>query len=231
MAANALAPAAAELIAERSGWRVAFGLAVGCALVALLLSLRLKEPRRASALPARAPSSPELRPLPLIFYASAVVGAGFGAVFTYTQPFALGLGAERVSPFFVGYTVAALSMRLFLGHLADRVGHERVAFATIGMYGFVILLTSLLRPDVLFELGLAFGFVHGLMYPALNALAMDGTPPERRGLVMSYFSGAFNGGNGVWLLLMGALAFIVSGLLVWTALPALLSLRMRPRES
>ncbi|HEY4156671.1 MAG TPA: MFS transporter, partial [Polyangiaceae bacterium] len=240
MAANALAPAAAEIIAEHAGWRTAFLLSVLCSLAAVTLGLRLQERRHEPAAVRREPSSPDLgRPLPLIFYAGAVVGAGFGAMFTYTQPFALGLGAERVSAFFIGYTVAALSMRIFLGTLADRLGHERVAFATIGMYGFVLLLTSLLRADMLFELGIAFGLVHGLMYPALNALALAGTPPDKRGLVMSYFSGAFNGGNGVWLLLMGALAkaqgyplvFVVSGLLVWTALPALLHVRLRARES
>lgn len=239
MAANAIAPTIAERIAEHSGWRAAFAMAVGFALLACLLSVRFREPARPVARP-RTESSPELaRPLPLIFYAGGVVGAGFGAMFTYTQPFALGLGAERVSAFFLGYTVAALSMRIFLGTLADRLGHERVAFATIGMYGFVILLTSLLRPDMLFELGLAFGLVHGLMYPALNALALEGTPPERRGQAMSYFSGSFAAGNGLWLLGMGALAkqhgypivFVVSGLLVWTALPALLHQRLRARES
>ena len=57
---------------------------------------------------------------------AAVWGAAFGAMFTFSQPFALELGITRVRGFFIAYTAAALFSRLGIGGLADRVGRLRV---------------------------------------------------------------------------------------------------------
>jgi MFS family permease len=236
MVANAIAPAAAEWIADRQGWSLVFWLAAGAALVASACSLGIRE-RRGSATPAAIAREPAPSALALIrdpkrigaFLASAVAGAGFGVMFTFTQPFALGRGANQVSGFFVGYTLCALAVRVFLGGLADRVGRARVAFFALALYGLVLCLTSQLRPDLLFAFGACFGLAHGLLYPAINALGAEGVPRSRRGSVMSYFSGCFYGGFALWVLGAGWLArsygypllFLLTGLLLWAALPVL----------
>jgi MFS family permease len=87
-------------------------------------------------------------------------------------------------------------------------------------------MTSQLRPDLLAAVGAVLGIAHGLLYPAINAIAAEGVPRARRGAVMSYFGGAFYGGFALWTFSAGLLAkhsgypllFLLSGLLVWSAL-------------
>lgn len=231
MVANAIAPALAEAIADRQGWRLVFWLAGAAALFAALLSLFIREPQIKPRLPSEPALEAEASALSLVFdrsrigafVCSAATGAGFGVMFTFTQPFALSLGASKVSSFFVGYTLCALAVRLFLGTLADNLGRVRIAFGALVLYGLVACMTSLLRPDLLFAVGACMGFAHGLLYPAINALAVEGVPRARRGAVMSYFTGCFYGGFALWVLAAGVLArahgyplvFLATGLSIW----------------
>ena len=236
MLANAIAPAIAETIADQQGWALVFWLAGGAALLAALLSLGLREPRRNARALLAAEAEAELGPSALTLLRDpqrwgalvccAANGAAFGAMFTFTQPFALSLNASKVSSFFVGYTATALAVRLFLGTLADTWGRRRVALGALVLYGLVAATTSLLRPQLLFFFGAGMGLAHGLLYPALNAIAVEGVPRARRGAVMSYFFGCFNSGFALWVLSAGVLAkshgypliFLITGLLVWLSI-------------
>jgi MFS family permease len=233
MLANAIAPALGEVIADHQGWGTVFTLGAAAAFSAACLSLLIREPRpRAHELAAPPTALPSALRFALepgrvgAFVCSAAAGAGFGVMFTFTQPFALSHGASQVSGFFVGYTACALSVRVFLGSLADTFGRRPIAFASLSLYGLVACMTSLLRPELLFAVGGALGLAHGMLYPALNALAIDGVPRARRGAVMSYFLGCFNLGFALWVMSMGVLAkshgypilFLLTGLLVWSSL-------------
>ena len=234
MIANAIAPALAEVIADHHGWPLVWLLAGSCALLASLLSLMIREPRHVPP-SEHIPDSRSVFELINVrerrgaFLCGAANGAAFGLMFTFTQPYALELGANRVSAYFIGYTIVALAVRLFLGSLADTWGRRRIAFAALVLYGLVAALTSQLRPSLLFAIGAGTGLSHGLLYPAVNALAIEGVPRERRGVVMSYFFGAFNTGFAVWVSGMGVVArhwgypvvFIATGLMVWSSLPFL----------
>ena len=160
------------------------------------------------------------------FVCSAANGAAFGAMFTFTQPFVLSRGGSTVSSFFLGYTLVALSVRLFLGQVADAWGRRRVAVVGFVLYGFVASLTSLLQPSLLFVIGGGLGLAHGLLYPSINALAAEGVPRARRGAVMSYFFGCFGAGSAIWVLGLGVIArsygypvvFLATGVLAWCAI-------------
>ncbi|HEY0464722.1 MAG TPA: MFS transporter [Polyangiaceae bacterium] len=232
--ANAIAPAIAEPVADNLGWGLVFLLAGGAALVAALLSRGIREPERVAALDVHADVAPSPSALSLLrdperlgaFVCAAANGAAFGAMFTFTQPFALSLGGSKVSSFFLGYTVVALSVRLFLGHLADAWGRRRVALTGLVLYGFVASLTSLLQPNLLFLSGAGLGLAHGLLYPSINALAAEGVPRARRGAVMSYFFGCFGAGSAIWVLGLGVVArsygyqvvFLATGVLAWSSI-------------
>jgi len=231
---NAVAPAIAERIADHHGWGWVFLLAGGAALFAALLALGLREPQHAPEPVSEVELQASPSALALLrepqrvgaFVCSAANGAAFGAMFTYTQPFALSLGATAVSSFFLGYTLIALAVRLFLGGAADAWGRRRVAVAALVLYGLVACLTGLLRPNLLFAVGGGLGLSHGLLYPSLNALAAEGIPRARRGAVMSYFFGCFGAGSALWVLGLGVVAraygypivFVATGLLVWSAI-------------
>lgn len=269
MIANAIAPAIGETLAEHRGWPIVFWLSGFAALLAMLLSLTLREPLRSSeppciaprlAGPARLARSADLAgPVPIApsieslasavtlsldprrvgaFLCAAANGAGLGVMFTFTQPFALSLGATQVSSFFIGYTASALMVRLFLGSLADTWGRRRIALTALVLYGLVVFTTSLLRPELLILAGACLGIAHGLLYPALNALAVQDVPTQRRGAVMSYFFASFNAGFALWVLAAGVLAkkygypsiFVATGALLWVSLLALPKTRVPSAE-
>lgn len=235
MASNTVAPAVAEFVADHQGWPLVFMLAGGAALSASLLSFGLRESRRPQSATPHADAGPSAIRLLLepsrrgAFICAAANGAAFGVMFTFTQPLALMQGANQVSAFFVGYTLTALTIRIGLGTLADTWGRRRVAFAALVLYGLVAFMTAYLRPHLLFVAGAGLGLSHGLLYPAINAIAAEGVPHARRGAVMSYFYGCFAAGFAFWVLGLGVLArdhgypivFTLTGIFVWLSIPFL----------
>lgn len=207
LATNAVAPAIAEYIAARWSWSVTFIGAGAMATLAFALATRIRDKQDVTTRTGGPGWGAVLQRHTLsVLVAIGLAGVGFGALFAFHQPFALSLGIDRVSDFFVGYTAAAVLVRVGLGHIADRFGRKRVALAALFFYALVTLAMSQLAPGWLLLLGACFGFAHGLLYPALNALSLDGTPPAVRGKVMSSFNGSFNVGMTCSVLLLGAVA-------------------------
>ena len=123
-------------------------------------------------------------------------GAAFGAVFTFQQPYALALGRARVGGFFVAYAAAAILVRIGFGHVPDRFGRHRVALAALVLYAAVVLAMAAMRPGLLEVFGAVFGLAHGIFYPAINALALVGSPVHERGRIVAIFTGSFS--LGLW---------------------------------
>ncbi len=228
---NAVAPAMAEPLIERFGYRPVFAAAAGIAGVACLLGRRLLEPGGAAA--ERAPvgtrslalSRPEtlfdlLRSVAYqkLLVVGLVSGLAFGGMFTFHQPFALALGMRNVRGFFIAYAIGAIAVRLASGRLVDRVGHRRIAVAALIVEGVVIMGTSRLQPGHLALWGGLFGITHGMFFPAAMALAVTLRPASRAQSLM-LMSGAFAAGSA-FVPLLGALAdwvgypviFLLSGL-------------------
>jgi MFS family permease len=199
---NAVAPALGESIAHAWGWHPVFLLAATMGAAVMACSLSLPSIPRHSALiePAVLPSASG------VWYAAAVTGAAFGTLITFAQGFALELGAERVSGYFIGYTLGAMIVRVALGGSVDRMGRRRVAQFALAAYGIVLMLTADLRPSLLGLFGFGFGVAHGFTYPALAALVAEGSTAARRGRALTAFNAAFNGGAGIAMLGCGWLA-------------------------
>src|SRR6478736_871796 len=134
------------------------------------------------------------------------LGCGIGVMFTFTQPYALSLGATRVGDFFFGYVAMAMFVRLGLSNLADRVGPARVATFSMILYAVVVGSAAWLEPHLLVLAGLGLGACHGLMYPALMATGMADLRPEERPVFMGWTSLAFNGGSAATVLCLGPVA-------------------------
>jgi MFS family permease len=205
VAMNAIATAVAEPLAERYGWTIVFelGVAAGCCAFALSFFMRAA-PARSSQPPAA--GSVALAPLAGPLFAGVLIGMVFIAGFSFVQPYAVSLGAREVRGFFLGFTLAAVISRVFLGGLGDRLGRRRVATWMIIAYGLATLLMRGLRPELLFVYGFAFGSAHGLLYPTLNALVLEVLPSSRKGLGMVLFNGSFNLGSSTGGLVWGVLA-------------------------
>jgi MFS family permease len=201
---NAVSSAVAESVADRYGWHAVFMLAAGSAVVSLLTGLAIREerPGEGASSPGRAPYADMAR----LFVVSALIGASFNAMFTFQQPYALALGARKVSSFFVGFTVAALVMRLGFGGLGDRLGRRRVALASLCIYVAVPLAMADLHVAMLWAYGAGLGTAHGVLYPTLNALAAERSLPRARGRILAVLNGSFNAGGALGATAWGFIA-------------------------
>jgi len=191
---NAIATLVAERIAHDFGWPAVFTAAAVSGTLGALLSVLLPEQQRQPTVAALPRSARTSTARLAVLWGAVAGGAGFGAMFTFTQPLALSLGDTNISPLFSGYTAAALLVRLGFGNFGDRFGRARVGGVALGVYALVVAATAGLARGWLGFLGLGFGLAHGAFYPSLNALVLEGVRREERGLVGAYFNAAFNSG-------------------------------------
>jgi MFS family permease len=207
---NAAAPAIAEWTAARAGWPVVFGATAALAVLsgALLLFVRDGRPTpHADAPPVPGIGAALARPgFARVMCVSAAAGVSFAAMFTFHEPFALSLGIERVSDFFIAYSIAAGIVRGPLGSLADRAGRMRVTRFSLAIYGIAAFAMMGLAHLGLVFTGALLGVAHGLFYPALNAVALEGAGSDVRGKVTALFNGAFNVGFSFGSLGLGYVA-------------------------
>jgi MFS family permease len=225
---NAIGPVVAEPLAASAGWRAVFLLSAVCSCLAAAGTFALREPRRAQNARRGQPRLRERRRLAL-FYSALVAGLGFGTVVTFYQPLALELGMTHVGSLFVGYTLAALGVRVVFGAWLDRFDRRRMTLLSSLVYSLVVLATAWLQPGWLFPLGFVLGLAQGTLYPMANALLFEAAEPENRGALMTYFSGSFNLGIVLASLGLGAVAgaagyrpvFVIASLITLSSVPVL----------
>jgi MFS family permease len=207
LATNALAPAIAEPMLDAFGRRSVFALAAAAALVSFFLARGPAEHDDGSAGARRAGIWPVARrPATLrLMLVVLLPGVALGAMFTFGPPMALGLGIPHVGSFFVAYTAGALTVRLALGGVVDRIGPERACLGALVCYAAVVLAMRWLGPGGLAAIGAAFGLAHGFFFPAFMALSVTGLPIAERGRVLALANGAFNAGTAL-VLPLGAVA-------------------------
>jgi MFS family permease len=209
LATHAVAPALAELVAERSGWDSVFWGATGLALLGGVAALSIEETPARGGLVGAAPGVltllGEARTRRIVLTIAAA-GAGFGTVFTFHQPYALSLGMTQLSGFFVSYACCALLSRLWLTSYLQRFTRTQIIAVALFFYGSAVLGTAWLRPGMLEAVGAVMGLAQGVFYPLFNALAIDGVQPSQRGSMMALYHGGFNGGVAAALLLGGGVA-------------------------
>jgi len=233
---NAVASSTAEYVSEHYGWHAVYALASVAALLSFAIGLSLPPGgEHADSGDRRAPPYGALMP---VFVTSALTGATFSSLFIFHQPFAVLLGAKKVGAFFVGFTAAALVMRLGFGDLGDRLGRRRAVLVSLVLYTMVPLAISRMTTSFLWAYGAALGIAHGVAYPTLTAFAAEQAPQGARGRVIALFSGAFSIGSSGGGLAWGFLAakygypamFILSANAVFLALVTLAWAPVRKAE-
>jgi MFS family permease len=208
LSTNALAPALAESVAARWGWGPVFVGAGVAAFAAIGFLLAVAEPDREHERGSGASLLQVMTSRRSLWFVTVVglMGAAFSALFTFVQPYALELGSKRISSFFVGYTVAAVAVRVVLGGLSDRAGRGRVSLAMMALYGVPMALSANLSLAMLPVIGAIFGVAHGLLYPSLNAFIVEPVPANERAKVFALFMAAFNAGWALGAIALGWVA-------------------------
>jgi predicted MFS family arabinose efflux permease len=179
-------PFIGEALIERWGFRAAWLVAIGLALVAVALSLRLPSLRPETVEASAGQPHRLIHPaglLPGVVLLTAILGmAGFLAfVPLYALDLGLG-GAGLVLGLFSGIVVVIRSVG---ARIPDRLGASRatrialsLSAAGLGVMGLWRTPTGLLVGAVVLAVGVA------LFTPALFSVAVEGVPANERGAVM-----------------------------------------------
>jgi len=154
---------------------------------------------------------------------AAIFGSGFAAMNTFFPLHAKLLGFQA-GLFFVCYGLSLLAVRLALGSLADRVNRGKLIVACMLGFGLLLLSTSQVGSvKTSAFLGVLFGVVQGLSYPAMMAQMVDRSNDNNRAVIVALFTGSFGVGINLSVLVWGIVAnsyglsfmFMVGGLLMF----------------
>lgn len=153
----------------------------------------------------------------------ALSSIGFGAISTFVVLLfgqrSWALGWLAVTLFAIAFVVA----RLFLSHLADRVGGARVALVSALVEAFGLAIIWLASSSAFALAGaVVAGFGYSLVYPGFGVEAIRRAPPESRGLAMGAYTAFLDLALGVANPLLGLVAghtslnrvFLISALVV-----------------
>ena len=133
---------------------------------------------------------------------SIAFGVGIGAIFAFVAPYLANIKVEGVGPLFACTTLASGASRILAGKMTDRLGPARLVtpslfMLAVGMAGLAQVQdanASYMIP-VLVLSGLAAGLGYGIVYPALNALAICRLTPAARGRGLSLVTASIDCGS------------------------------------
>jgi MFS family permease len=130
-----------------------------------------------------------------VLFASLVFGIAAGVVVNFIASYSRETALDSVAPFLISYSSAAVLVRLLASRASDLVG--RTPIITPALLIFSVGLAALSFP-VFFKYAWAIGFLmgcgHGLIYPAMNALAIERAGEKDMGSANALFSGAVDVG-------------------------------------
>jgi len=235
---SALGPLLAEEVISRFGFGALFNTSLAFLLASFLCILLTKEvikPNHST----RFYKSKQLLGISilsvlLISALPVVHGAVRGAVVHFIALFGKSIPFERVGPFFLCFSGAAILTRLGIGGLSDQYGRKQVIFPAACIIGFNLFLISQVKSFWLFALtGFIGGFGQGLIFPALSTYIIDILGRKNKGLAISLYLAFFDIGMGFgstffgWIsdlygyrkmyLFAGIIFFLVAGIFTWKA--------------
>jgi len=215
-----------------------FGIALATTVV-LLVTLALIAPMRALPPVAseKAPLSTVLRAVLLPGVGFALSGITFGSVTTFlTLYFALRGWAHGAVAFSM-FASALIAMRVFGGHLPDRIGGARVALYCLGIQAVGLMLIAVAGAGWIAIVGAGIaGAGFSLVFPSLGLEAVGRVSPGSRGIAMGAYNAFVDLTLGIGSPLLGLLAgnagmqavFWASAAAAVVAIPVTLYIKRQP---
>jgi len=235
---SALGPLLAEEIVRQFGFSGLYNTGVVLLIISLLCILFTKEVMRPnnSGHFHRPQSLKNLSFLIvlLISFLPIFHGAVRGAVVYFIALFGKSIPFERVGPFFMAFSAAAILTRLGIGGISDRYGRKKVIFPSVCIISLnLVLISQLSEFWMLILAGFIGGFGQGLIFPALSTYIIDILGQANKGLAISLYLTLFDVGLGIgsmffgWVsdlygyrnmyLFAGMLFFLVGVVFTWKA--------------
>ncbi len=206
----ALGPLITEPLLLKYGFSVFFLATSGLAAAAFLLHLPVPDQHRllASSAPASASFFALLKTRKMLVSGGIAVlfGVGLAATGNFIAPFAQSKNLSFISVYFFAYATAAVATRILVGRLADRVGEIQIIPWGLGIAAGGLVMVPLVDNGLmLLMVGFMFGIGHGLLFPALNAMAIRDEPYSARGKVTGIFTGGIDSGAFIGALMLGVI--------------------------
>lgn len=172
------------------------------------------------------------RPSLVVFFVTST----FGALVSFLVLYAGQRGINDIGPFFIVFAVTMFVSRPLAGPIADKKGFDVVVIPGLALITFTMLLLSTARTLETFLIAATcYGLGFGATQPSLQALAVRGLPPQRRGAANGTFFSAFDLGIGASSIGWGFLAQATSYSFMYAAatIPAVLAaiIYLSPRGS
>jgi len=206
--ASAVGPMLAEEIIRRFGFGGIFNMSLVFTVVAMVFVLAVKEVPRTEQ-PGRTSNLLLLRKFPLavigiILIMPLVHGAVRGSVLNFIALFGKDAGFDRVAPFFITFSAAAVLARVGIGDLADRYGRKIVIFPSALVISFNLFWIAGMHSYTSFIVsGFIAGLGQGLIFPALNAYVIDFFGRDNKTFSLALYTSLFDAGLGLGSPLFG----------------------------
>ena len=180
-----------DVILAHATYHELFLVALGIAIVGLMLCLSLDEvrPVHSAGVPPRSAAATAVqRNLLPVWLAAFTFFVGVAALFTFMKTFVTTTGVGSVGAFFGGYAAIAVALRILLGWLPDRLGAQRTV--GIAMSSYVVGLAALSMAQAPWHVlvaGLLCGAGHGYTFPVLLSLVVARARVQERGAATAFF--------------------------------------------
>jgi MFS family permease len=205
----AVGGAAGDLLIERGGFTLLFGVATGLNVAALALSLTVREPPRTVGEAPRGLRAALVEPVLVPLWTGGLLFAtALAAHFTFLKTMVAARASfGKVGDFFAAYALIASAIRVVAGSLPERVGPKRVLVLAVGSLaaGQMILAWASTRTELVVA-GLLAGAGHGYTFPILIGLVVTRARANERGVALAIFTALFDAGTLVGGPLLGGIA-------------------------
>ena len=198
-------PGIAEFLVKDFGYDHLFFYGAGVIFVGWLVLLTLKDRRPQAHSKTELPGFFKLlqaRGMRGAVVGSIAFGVAIGAIFAFVAPYLDTIKVEGVGSLFACTTLASGASRILAGKMTDRIGPGRMVAPSLLMLsvgtaglGQVEGASDTYMIPVLVLSGLAAGLGYGIVYPALNALAICRLTPAARGRGLSLVTASIDCGS------------------------------------
>jgi MFS family permease len=169
-------------------------------------------------------------------------GAARGTILNFIALFGTSIGFDRIGPFFVAFSAAAILTRLGASDLSDRYGRKLIIFPAAFLIALNLFWIANVESYGIFVLnGFISGLGQGLIFPALSTYFIDFLGHGNKGFALGLYLSLFDVGMGLGSPLFGWISdvagyrwmYVVAGvlLLIATVIFTLKAPRVRPAES
>ena len=157
-----------------------------------------------------------------------IVWTSFTSIFFYLKGFGEKIGISNPGYFFTVSTFTEMAVRVFAGHLFDKINKKISLVVSLILLIFGYMLIGIVtNPIGFYSLGLVLGLGWGIILPIINGFLFDVSAPKCRGLNANLATEMFQAGftlgpflGGLVLFGYGYLPlFVLSGLVLVTGIP------------